>query len=80
MRPALTMKNAAKAVFVLPIRVPMMTAFAILAWIGESAVRAAELLNELLPGLDPDYEHQERERVASRKRAVDALMSIADKR
>ena len=61
MRPAITWKNAAKAAFVLPLRVPVLTILAVIAWVGRAAESCAEGVSPLLPGLDPDLEHEQAE-------------------
>lgn len=79
MRPAITWKNAAKAVFVLPLRVPVLTLLAAISWIGEAAEWLAREVSSLLPGLDADLEHEQAEYMKRRKETIDGMMRLGDK-
>ncbi len=79
MRPAITWTNAAKAVFVLPLRVPVLTLLAAIAWVGRAAVSCAEVISPLLPGLDPDLEHEQAEYLRRREETIKGMMRMGDK-
>lgn len=73
MRPACTWRNAAKAVFVLPVRVPLLLLLALFAHLGRSASLAAEHVSALLPGLDPDGKWEARKAAERRRKYLESL-------
>lgn len=79
MRPAITWKNAAKAVFVLPARVPLLVLFYSIARIGDAAGWCAEVISDVLPGLDPDLKREQAEYLKRREETIKGMMRNCDK-